>query len=367
MIRKMINAGACFLLLASCNTQQQETPKSVQIKGDTINITTTSTLHSKLKILQIAEKEFSTEFTTTGTVQAMAGKMAEVSPIFKGRISQNFATLGQKVTSGTPLFELYSSEFTEMIKNYFQARQALKIAESNFKRQKDLVEHGIGVARELEEAETEYEQSQKEYESTLATLQMLNVKTDNLTVGQPLTIHSPIAGDVVQSNITIGQYVAEDADPLVVIADLSSVWVVAQVKEHYIGSINKDDQVEIKTDATPDKIIAGRVSHINELLDEQTRSVQVLVTCANSDRQLKSGMFVGVHFIQPPRPSIIVPSTALLQAEDHTYLFVETAPNTFVRRQVTAVNANGTESLIKAGLHAGEKIISEGGIYLLEN
>ena len=141
--------------------------------------------------------------------------------------------------------------------------------------------------------------------------------------------------------------------------------VVAQVKEKNIGSILKNDKVEIRTDANPEQVVNGYVYHISELLDEETRSVQVLVVCDNKERRLKPGMFTSVHFIGSPKESIVIPSTALLQNEDVTYVFVREEQGKYTKRQVKAVTVNHNESLITDGLKAGDTIIYEGGIYLI--
>lgn len=121
--------------------------------------------------------------------------------------------------------------------------------DSNLQRQRDLVENGVGVPKELEEAETDYEVALKDYENAAATLRMFNINPNEIAMGQALKVTSPIAGEVVQANIVIGQYMKSDAAPLVVVAELGKVWVVAQVKEKYIHAIHTDDKVEVRTDS----------------------------------------------------------------------------------------------------------------------
>ncbi|MDL2290007.1 efflux RND transporter periplasmic adaptor subunit [Paludibacteraceae bacterium OttesenSCG-928-F17] len=361
-------AGAFCLLFASCknNTTANQT-NDITYNGDTVSVTEQSIIHSKLKLQTIELKSYSAEFNTTGTVKAISGQIAEIAPLFDGRITKSFVKPGQKVNVGTPLFEMYSAEFSEMVKDYFQSLQTRKLAQSNFQRQKDLVQNGVGVTRELEEAEANYEVALKDYENALANLRMLNINPNETSMEQALKVASPIAGEIVQTNMVIGQYVKSDAEPLAIVAELSSVWVAAQVKEKNLSTINKNDKVEIRTDANPQEVIIGTISHINELLDEETRSVQVLIVCDNEDRKLKPGMFTSVHFINSPKESIIIPSTALLQNEDQSYVFVQESKGRFIKRPVEAVTANGQEVLITRGLKTGDVVISEGGIYLMEN
>lgn len=368
MNKSIIILGVLCLLLASCkNNTPSDNAVEVNYQGDTVFVSEKSVINSKIKFQTVELKNFSAEFNTTGAVQAISGQMAEIAPLFDGRITKSFVKLGQKVNAGTPLFEMYSADFSETVKDYFQSLQTKKMKELNFQRQKDLVKNGVGIAKELEEAETDYEVALKDYENAVTNLRMLNINPNEISMGQALKVVSPIAGEVVQTNLVIGQYVKSDAEPLAIVAELSKVWVVAQVKEKNIGSIYADDRVEIRTDANPDKIVVGTISHISELLDEETRSVQVLIECENKDRKLKPGMFANVHFINSPKESIVIPSTALLQNEDKSYVFVQNSKGKFIKRPVEAVTANQHNIVITSGLEAGEVIVSEGGIYLMGN
>jgi cobalt-zinc-cadmium efflux system membrane fusion protein len=198
-----------------------------------------------------------------------------------------------------------------------------------------------------------------------ANLKMLGIDPANVTMGQPLTVLSPINGEVVRSNIVIGQYLKEDAGASLVVADLDNVWVVALVKEKYINSIKENDRVEVFTDAAPQIIITGKIYHIEDILDEETRSVRVLVECSNKDRLLKPGMFAGVHFLDAPQESILIPETAIFQSEEGNSVFVQVEKDKYLKRKIECRNAGNGLSLVTAGLESGETIISEGGIYLI--
>ena len=368
MNKIIILAGVFCILSVSCkNNTSTENSTDITYQGNTVIVSENSVINSKLKIQTIEPKAFSAEFNTTGTVKAITGQMAEIAPLFDGRVTQSFVRLGQKVSAGMPIFELHSAEFSETVKGYFQSLQTKKMKASNLQRQKDLVKNGVGSVRDMEEAETDYEMALKDYESAVSNLKTLNIDPDKINMGQALKIVSPIDGEVVQTDMVIGQYVKSDEGPLAIVAELSKVWVVAQVKEKNIGSILKNDKVEIRTDANPEQVVNGYVYHISELLDEETRSVQVLVVCDNKERRLKPGMFTSVHFIASPKESIVIPSTALLQNEDETYVFVREEQGKYTKRQIKTVTVNQNESLITDGLKDGDTIITEGGIYLYNN
>ena len=105
----------------------------------------------------------------------------------------------------------------------------------------------------------------------------------------------------------------DSEEPLIIVAELDRVRVVADVKEKYINSISPDDRVEIHTQSNPDKVFTGTISYVGKLLDEETRSAQVFITCDNREGLLRPGMFAGVRFINEPKSSVLIPSTAVLQ------------------------------------------------------
>ena len=206
----------------------------------------------------------------------------------------------------------------------------------------------------------------QEFEQAKSTLKVFNIDESSLSMGQSLKVTTPIAGEVVKCDMTIGSYVKEDAEPLAVVADLSQVWVAALVKEKYFGAIRPGDKVEVFTDAHPDQAIWGTLYYIGEVLDEETRSLEVIVACDNAARELKLGMFCEVHFQSSPAKAIVLPSTAIMQQGDDDYVFVELAPGRYLRRRVKTETADSSRTRILEGLNEGERVVTEGGIFIDE-
>ena len=364
-------ALACLPLIVACGRNQATSDYAdVIVKGDTVTIQEGSPLLTQIVVQKAQLQDFSAEFRTVGTVHAVSGKLAEIAPPFAGRIVKSFVKPGQKVNPNSPIFELSSLEFYEATKAFFAAQSANEVAQRNFNRQKDLVANGVSSQKELEQALNEANVSKQELEQAVANLLIFNINIEEigyahtLQVGQPMQVVSPIAGEIVKCNITMGAYVKEDAEPLVVVADLSKVWVAALVKEKYFGTIRHGDLVEVFTDAHPNKVIWGNIYYIGELLDEETRSLEVIVECNNSDRELKLGMFCEVHFLSAPTKAIILPSTAVMQEQSNDYVLVELTKGKMIRRKVEAESVRKNIMRIINGVEEGEEVVVEGGILL---
>lgn len=364
MNKFFILSGVCFLLFSCKQNSSTKDIAEIQYKGDTIVVSGNSPIPDQIITAESHLQDFSAEFRTVGTVRPVSGKLAEIAPPFAGRIVKSFVRLGQKVGAGSAVFELGSSEFYEATKAYFAAQSANGLAQKNYDRQKDLTANGVASQKDLEEAQNEAHIAAQEFEQAKATLQIFNIDANSLQMGQPLKVVSPIAGEIVKYNITIGSYTKEDAEPLAVVADLSHVWVAALVKEKYFGAIKHGDRVEVYTDAHPDKIIWGTIYHIGEMLDEETRSLEVIVECNNADRELKLGMFCEVHFLSSPTKAIVLPSTAVMQEQDNDYVLIEISKGTYVRRRVETETVNMDEIRIVSGISEGENVVIRGGIFL---
>jgi cobalt-zinc-cadmium efflux system membrane fusion protein len=346
------------------NTGSKKPEGQVVLADDTRIIPEDSPLFKKVHLQVILPVNYHLHYSTTGTVQIMTGSLAELSTPFEGRVTKSFVRLGQKILTGSPVFEIYSPAYFETVKSFVQAKQENLLAETNYHRQKELFENGVGSKKEFEEAGAAQQIASRQYETAEASLLIFNVKPDEISLGKPLIVRSPIAGEIVKNQITVGQYLKSDAEPQAVVANLSKIWVVALVTEKNIRMINSNDSVHIITDGEPIQPINGIVTYIGSILDEQTRSFEVYVECKNDDKSLKPGMFANVAFTRQIQDAIIIPATAVLQEEDHTYVFVQTEKNKFIKRRVSVTTGNNQELIVNSGLKASETIVAEGAVYL---
>lgn len=358
---------AIVFLSAACSGTTEKKTEEITYQADTVSVREGSPILAKLKLETVGTEPFSNEFRTVGTVRAESGRYAEVGVPFDGRIMNARVKIGSRVGAGQALFEMSSPEFFEASKEYFQSLRTFEKVQADYARKQSLQASGIVSQRELDEAYTEAENARQDKECAEAAIKAYGMDPAKIAMGQPLTVSAPISGEVVSYNLTPGAFVKADSEPVMTIADLSKVWVTAQIKEHFIGSVTKGSTTEIYTEAAKGTQLLGEVVYVGNIVDEDTRSVQVIVGCDNRDGLLKHGMFVSVHFMAEARESILVPSTAVFQGDGSSYVFVATSKEgCFVRRKVVTGQENPRRSkiLIEEGLEAGESILTEGGLYL---
>lgn len=350
--------------LFACNRQNSDQEqKAYTVSGDTV-IVNNNLLSGKIRVSGITVEPFVKEVITSGTVQAIPTQFAYIAPPFSGRVVKSHIRLGQQVKANTPLFELISPDFTSAQKDFYQAQSERELAQKDLLRKQDLLKNGVGSEKELEEAQNIMLIAQKEYENAIAALNVYQTNPENMVLGQPLIIRSPISGNIIENSIITGQYITSESDPVAIVADLTKVWVVAQVKEKDIRFIHEGDDMDIHISAIPGKSIKGIVYHVDEAVDEETRSIKVLSVCENKDELLKLGMYTTVHFLDKPADCITIPEKSLLQNEKESFVFVQKGENTFVRTPVESEGGKNGKAIITKGLNAGDKIICEGGYYL---
>lgn len=355
------------MLTSSCKNKQEtgnDPVVSQKQSGDTVIIGTGSPLKNKITVQNVSFQKCNYTFTTTGVVRPLTGQLAQISTPFEGRIMSSYVRLGERISKGAPVFGIASQDYFEAVRNLQQAAKEKETAGRNFNRKKELLDQGVASRKDYEDASLALDITQKEYEKACASLKIFNINPENADFTHPLIITSPIAGEVVSMNITLGQYIKSDSEPVVVVANLDRVWVVAHVKEKDLGKINLKDEVDIVTENFPDRPIGGTVEYIGGIMEDQTRSVEVFIECANPDRIIKPGMFVTVHFKHLIENAVIIPSSALLQEEDRTFVFVKLSENAYLKRTVNAVSLDNRQMLINSGLGKGDEFVSDGGIYL---
>jgi membrane fusion protein, heavy metal efflux system len=343
---------------------------SVNISGkndtDSIISTNNKNVADKIKIAKIEKQIYYKKLITSGVVKAIPNSYAEIASPFSGRIIKSHVTLGQHVEIGSPIFEISSPEFFEAGKNYYKSKQEMELAGKNLQRQKDLFSNGVGTQKDLEEAEVNYNLSTRDYENSIASLKVYHVDPESLVLGQPLIVRSPISGEVVDSRIVIGQYLKEDAGSVAIVAELSNVWVIGHLKEKDISLVHENDPVEIKLTGMPGVILKGTVFHLGEILDEETRSVQVYILCKNNERQMRPGMFVSTQYSETKEDAILIPTTSLFQMKESSFVFLAVGKNMFVKRNVDIDISDSNRVFVKSGLKQGDEIVVDGGSLLLD-
>ena len=187
------------LMLTSCGRNQTPQPApSFIFKGDTVFVDTQSALFTRLSFAVASEQPFARQIEAPAVIAFNPTQLAQVIIPFSGRVTRSHTQLGQSVGAGTPLFEIISADFVEAQKEYFQAKSERELAQTNFQRYQELFNNGVASQRDLDEARNEFELADKEFRNATAIAGIFHSNPARMTVGEPLVIRSPIAGEVIE-------------------------------------------------------------------------------------------------------------------------------------------------------------------------
>lgn len=353
-----------LLLAAACTDAQATSPQqpALELQGGDIRIPEHSPLRARLTITTAATRTVRHELDVPAAAEADPATLARISPPLAGRIVKLFVQLGAAVREGDPLFLLNSADLVSAQSDYLKARSAMAQAERNLARQKDLVEHGVGAQKELEQAQTDAELAKNEVSRAITRLRLLGMGPGE--VGRPLTVRAPVSGRVIEFATAPGQYQNDPAAVLMTIADLSSLWVTASVPEKDVQRVFVGQQARVEFSAYPGLRFEGKVQLVGDVLTPETRTVKVRIRLANREGRLKPGMFARVTLSGPPSPELLVPAAALQLRGEETFLFVEKSPWTFERRAVEVGESLPEGVCIAHGLSQGDRIVASNTILL---
>ncbi len=321
-----------------------------------------SPLRQRITVGEVDTATIRRQVSAPASVEAMPAKRANIFPPAGGRIVQLFVNMGQSVRAGQPLFEIYSPEMAEVQTEFISARSALAQADRELRRREELHRRGIAPLRELEEAQTEFEIAQSEMEGAALLLRIMGM--DEADLGKALVVRSPINGRVVDLAVAPGEFIAEPEEPLMIIADLSTVWVTANIQEKDIRFVEPGADVVARFSAYPGETWEGTVLFVSDILDQETRTTRVRIEFENQDNKLKPGMFASVNFLSKPAPAIVLSPRAVLQRRDYSYVYIETEPFTFEVRQVRIGELIDDQLVILEGLTRGERVITDNAVML---
>jgi len=341
----------------------------------------------QLQIVKVETYAFRTQRSAIGQIGYNEDASTVVLTPFSGRVTRLIAKPGDQVKSGDPLLEIDSPEQLVPQNDFIAAQAAKRKASSQHnlaqiveKRVRDLHEGKAAPSKDLQAAEAQLASAENDLRSADTTLEAARARLRILgrtdveiaqleqtgTLSRVTTITAPISGTVVSRKVGPGQHVkADSGDALYVIADLSTVWLKAQIFEQDIAQVRIGQEIEAKVSAVPNRIFKARINAINSASDLTTRRVVVRSEIENADGLLKAEMFAMFRIsIDEASTTPAVPTDAVIREGDIATVWVETEPMLFKRRVVEIGIQRDGLTQIRKGLDSGESVVARGAIFV---
>lgn len=333
-------------------------------EGERIRVAPNSPLRAKLAIEPVPHRDIQRTLVLPATVEADPARLMKILPPLAGRIMQLKAQLGERVELGQPLAVLDSSDLGTAYAEYDRAKVLLALAVKNRDRQRELSKIGGGAIREQQQAEADYFTAEVELQRAEARLRQIGVEVETAVKSRVIAIAAPMAGSVIELTAAPGTFWNDTTAALMTVADLSTVWVAANVPEKDTALIAKGQDVTVTFAAYPGEVFSGQVLFVSDVVDPDTRRTKVRIEFRNPGMRLKPNMFANVSFLTPRQAMPVVPTTALVLKNETDQVFVEVEPWVFEERPVEVAFQEGNQAVIKSGLKPGDRVVMRGGILL---
>jgi cobalt-zinc-cadmium efflux system membrane fusion protein len=356
--------------LAGCSSHTDEDNNSATAVS---NVRLTKAQLSHIHIYTVVPVGYRQRIEAPGVVDFDNDQATAVVSPFTGPVTQTLVALGQHVVKGQPLALVQSADYASALGAYRKAlvtaRNARKVALAD----RDLAAHNGISAREAAQAETDAASAETDRQAALQTLISLNVDRGTIaaaeagrtTTGPGGVIRAPVSGVIVDKQVTPGQLLQAGSSATFTVANLSNVWVLAQISDSDLGAIALHDPADINPN-NGTGVFHGTVDNISATVDPNTRAITARIVAPNPADLLKKQMYVDVS-IQSSRVTtgLLVPVSAVLRDDENLpFVYIALPDGTFARRHITQGYRDNQNVAVTSGLQSGDRIVADGALFL---
>ena len=308
-----------------------------------------------------------------GVVEANEYRQVAVTPLAAGRLTRVTVALGERVTRGQSIAEIYSPELAEAQTRYLTMRAEFEAAHQELVRTERLVEIGAASKQELERIRAQHTVHATGVEGARAALTLLGLGVDRIerlrgagNITSTVSVPAPLTGVVTKRQANVGLNV-DPSTELFTVVDLSTVWVIGALYERDFSRVSVGSQATVTTTAYPGLVLKGKVSYIDPQVSGDTRTAKLRVEVANREHQLRLGMYADMAVEDRITTGVlVVPRTSVqsLGARQVVYLVEPKQPGKFVEREVRLGDRVGDDVQVVAGVAAGDVVVAEGTFFL---
>ncbi|WP_428670179.1 efflux RND transporter periplasmic adaptor subunit [Reyranella sp.] len=343
---------------------------------------------ASLKLASVSQVSFRDERATDGKIAINEDTTTPVFSPYSGRVTRLIAKPGDVVERGAPLFAIDASEYVQgqndlvtAVASVDKAKSRLALAQTSEKRQRELLAIRGGALKDLEQAQSDLIGAQGDLRSAeiaLAAsrnrLRILGRSDEEIgkletvdRIGAETIVAAPINGTVIQRRIGVGQYITVGAtDPIFTVGDLSTVWLIANVRESDAPKMKVGAAVEVAVLAYPGRVFNARLAYVAPALDPNTRRLPVRAEIRNPDHELLPEMFASFRIVSgESRLMPSVPQEAVVYEGAQARVWVARPEQKAVVTRPIEVGAT-TNGLVEVrkGLSVGETVVASGTLFI---
>lgn len=352
-------------LLSACNEPPQQAQVAPQ---DPAVVTPPDTL--QINVVSVGKAPVADILRVAGRIDFDEARVARIGATVTGRVTELHAALGDEVRPGDTLATLHSTELGNAQLTYLKAKAQAELLARGVERARLLLAADVIGSAELQKRESELSVALAEQRAAADQLRVLGVTAKTMEkaaetggINSLSSVAATLAGTVVERKVAKGQ-VVQPADALFTVADLSRVWVVAQVPEGEIANVSAGQKVEIEVPALGNATVVGRLIHVGEIVNPETRTVMVRTEIDNADRKLKPAMLATMLIMARPVDRLVVPASAVVREENADHVFVAGGENSYRLTRVKLGPEHDGYRPVLTGLTEGARVVADGAFHL---
>ena len=310
---------------------------------------------SKVKTVEASLSNREIELTLTGKVEYDPERVIRYTPLVHGIVERTYFSLGDKVQKEQALLDIKSSDLSALLSEKISLESEMQVAQRNLQSAQSMYDDKMLSEKELLESQSEFRQAQAAYERAKTDLSLYKYKEDGI-----FSILAPMSGYIVDKQVASGAPVSSDDNPLFTIADLSKVWITANVYAGDLQLVQEGIPVEITALAYPDETFYGKINAVSQVFDPEEKVLKARIIMSNENLKFKPEMSVVIRLKnKKAERQITIPSKALIFDNNQYFVVVEQSPGSFKIQPVELSGNLGEVSYIRSGLENNDKVVVE--------
>ena len=362
----------CVVLSACGNGEQPAVSKAAATRPP--KVASAVEPHPRVETVLVELGSGAHDLSLVGKVAYGEDHYSRVSSPLQGRVLEVRAHLGEHVQAGSVLLLLDSPEIAQAYSEYAKEDSELRYATRAHELAKDLYENKALALKDLKQAENELIKALAEFRRAKERLLSLRVPAQELEkpierqkITSRFELKSPLAGIVVERNVTPGQSIGGDSGQvLFTVADLDMLQVVADVYERdlaYLGLVKEGQLAKVSVEAYPDVSFPATVATIGDVVDPTSRTIKLRALVNNKDHRLKPEMFARLHIeVGDSAPLLTIPREAVLEENGKEFVYVVEGTDHYMRRDVKVSTISADQVRVLEGLTSGQRIVTKGAV-----
>lgn len=350
----MIAAG---MFLFSCNSHKSAS------KSDSKTFVLSDTMLKQTTFAKVEMEPIRNELEFYGKITADNNKMTEIYPVVGGSVTKVYVELGDYVKKGQLLATIRSTEVAGFEKELNDAKSDVAVAKNNLRAAQEMFEGKLNTEREVLTAKSELEKAESQLNRIQETYKIYSLKPNSM-----YEVRSPISGFILQKVINEDMLLRNDhTNNIFDIAQIDEVWAIANVNEADIQQIGLGFDAEVLTVSYPDKVFHGKIDKIFNIIDPDTKSMQVRIKLQNPDFLLKPEMKATVKISNTLKDKMLaVPSSAVIFDKSRNFVMIYKDRFNIETRKVDVFRQLGDLTYISSGLKVGENVITHNQLLIYD-